>query len=105
MENIRIQKQRDKLIIGDKPQLVVDLKNQNHYIIFQDMTIPYKKRIEFSQDLLGGKRENVLYTALNYFYTDACEEAEGVSIAREYRQRINTTVREIRCNSNSSDTP
>lgn len=60
-------KERILLIIDDMPQLVVDLKNQDNYIIIQDMAIPFHTRIGLSADLLAGKRENVLHTAVNFF--------------------------------------
>lgn len=96
MGTIQIQRQRDKLIIGDMPRLVVDLKDQKNYIITQDMTIPYQGRVELSQDLLIGKREKVMQTAVNYFYAQACQVAEGIKIAKEYRRRMNTEVREVK---------
>lgn len=89
-------KERILLIIDDMPQLVVDLKNQDNYIIIQDMAIPFHTRIGLSADLLAGKRENVLHTAVNFFYSQACEVAEGVKIAKEYRRRMNTTARVVK---------
>lgn len=96
MEDIRIQKQKDTLIIGDMPQLVVDLKNQNNYIRTRDMTIPFHTRVQLSRDLLAGKREEVFCTAVNYYYTQACQVAEGMKTAKEYRQRMNTTERVLK---------
>ena len=96
MKNIGIQRQKDRLIIGDMPQLVVDLKDQNNYIITQDRTIPYRSRVELSADLLAGKREAVMRTAINYYYAQACQVAEGMKIAEEYRRKVNIKVREIR---------
>ena len=74
-----------KLYIGDMPQIRTE-----------ERLISYKKRIELSPDLLAGKRANVLQTALEYYYTQACEIAEGIKIAEEYRQKANTTIREKR---------
>ena len=95
-----------KLYIGDMPQLIVDLETQENYIRTEERLISYKKRIErlisykkrieLSPDLLAGKRANVLQTALEYYYTQACEIAEGIKIAEEYRQKANTTIREKR---------
>lgn len=85
-----------KLCIGDMPQLIVDLDTQENYIRTAERLISYKKRIELSPDLLAGKRENVLETALEYYYTQACEVLEDMKIAEEYRQKANTTVREKR---------
>lgn len=83
-----------KLYIGDMPQLIVDLETQENYIRTEERLISYKKRIRLSPDLLAGKRTNVLQTALEYYYAQACEVAEGIRIAEEYRQKANTTIRE-----------
>ena len=85
-----------KLYIGDMPQLIVDLETQENYIRTEDRLISYTKRIELSPDLLAGKRANVLQTALEYYYTQACEVAEGIKIAEAYRPKANTAIREKR---------
>lgn len=33
---ILVRQEKDVLYIGDMPQLIVDLKNQNNYIVYQD---------------------------------------------------------------------
>lgn len=75
----------DKLYIGDMPQLIVDLKTQNNCIVYQGGTIAYHRDIELSNDLLMGKRKNVLDTAINYYYTQACQVVKGKQIADSYR--------------------
>lgn len=85
-----------KLYIGDMPQIIVNLETQENFIRTEERLISYKKRIELSPDLLEGKRANVLQTALEYYYTQACEVAEGMKIAEEYRKKANLTVREKR---------
>ena len=95
-KKIPMKIEEGKLYIGDMPQLIVDLDTQENYIRTEERLISYKKRIELSPDLLTGKRANVLQTALEYYYTQACEVAEGIKIAEEYRQKANTTVREKR---------
>ena len=37
-----------------------------------------------------------MQTAVNYFYAQACQVAEGIKIAKEYRRRMNTEVREVK---------
>ena len=54
------------------------------------------EEIRFSRDLLAGKRRQVMKTAVSYFYHQACEIAEGLEIAEDYRQRANTTIREMK---------
>ena len=81
-----------KLYIGESPQLVVDMKNQNNYIHYENEDFPYKKEVRLSPELLQGKRERVLQTALRYYYEDAIEIAEALQIAREYGKRANRTI-------------
>lgn len=95
---MRVEMKRDgnKIIIGDSPQLIVDLKSQENYIKIDGKMIPYRKAVELSEDLLSGKRQNVLETAVYYYYQQARAIAEGIQIAEAYRKNINTTVREIK---------
>lgn len=72
-----MKRQGNMIVIGDQPQLVVDLSSQKNYIKYKDMTIPYGRKVELSEDLLAGKRANVLNTAVNYHYCQACEVLEG----------------------------
>ncbi len=65
---ILVRQEKDVLYIGDMPQLIVDLKNQNNYIVYQDKKIPYHREICLSRDLLEGKRKNVFDTAIRYYY-------------------------------------
>ncbi len=95
---MKIEMKRDgnKIIIGDSLQLIVDLENQENYIRINDKMIPYRKKVELSGDLLSGKRQDVLETAVRYYYEQACSIAEGLQIAKAYRQYANTAVREIK---------
>lgn len=52
--------------------------------------------MELSGDLPAGKRQNVLETAVGYYYEQACSIAEGLQIAKAYRQHANTAMREIK---------
>lgn len=84
------------MTIGDAPQLIVDLKNQNNYIAVQGKKIPYKREVVLSKDLLNGKRRNVYETAVRYYYDQACQIAKGIQIAEAYRPVMNTVTREIK---------
>ena len=77
---MKIEMRRDgnKIVIGDSSQLIVDLENQENYIRINDKMIPYRKKVELSGDLLAGKRQNVLETAVGYYYEQACSIAEGL---------------------------
>lgn len=86
----------DKMYIGEIPRLVVDLKNQQNYIETKDRKIAYHREVLFSKDLLEGKREQVFQTALNRYYRQACEVAAGMEIAEMYREKANTTIREMK---------
>lgn len=96
MEKIYMKKQGDTVIIGESPQLVVDLKTQNNYIKTKNRTIPYYREVAFSEDLLAGKRENVFNTAVNYYYHQACEVVIGIEAAEAFREKANRTIREIK---------
>ena len=96
MEKVNFVRDGDKLIIGDGTQLIVDLKNQRNYIKVRGQLLPYYRKILFSNDLLKGKREQVMNTAVRYYYYQACEVAKGLEIAKDYRQRANTTIREAK---------
>ena len=88
---LNLNMQGNKLYIGEKPVLVVDLQTQENYIHYEKEDIPFKKEVKLSPDLLQGKRPKVLNTALNYYYQTACEIAEATRIAREYGKRANRT--------------
>lgn len=77
---MKIEMRRDgnKIVIGDSSQLIVDLENQENYIRINDKMIPYRKKVELSGDLLSGKRQDVLETAVRYYYEQACSIAEGL---------------------------
>ena len=91
MKNVGAQLKGDLLIIGKD---VVNLKSQENYIETGSRKIPYRKKIQFSRDLLEGKRQNVFQTAVRYYYQQACQVAEGMRIAQQYRLKANRTVRE-----------
>lgn len=65
----------------------VNLISQENYILVDGQKQPYLRKVAFSRDLLEGKRENVLESAVNYYYTQACEIAQGMKIAAEYRRK------------------
>lgn len=74
-----------KVYIGDEPQLVVDLNTQQNYITADGERISYHREVSLSKDLLSGKRKNVLDTAVNHYYNQACQVVEGKKIAKLYR--------------------
>lgn len=88
MENIRIQVSDDKLIVGEMPKLVIDLKGEENYIETKEQRIPYRKRIRVSRDLLQGKRANVMQTAMMYYYRQASDIAEGYKKLADYGETI-----------------
>lgn len=96
MGTIEIKRQGNYIVIGDSPQLIVDLRTQKNYIRVEGMEIPYRRKVEFSDDLLAGKRKQVMDTAVRYYYRQACEVAEGMKVAKAYREKMNTTVREVK---------
>lgn len=93
---MEIKREGNLLFIGDSPQLIVNLESQENYIKIQDRMLPYYREVALSKDLLAGKRRNVLETALDYYYEQACKTAEGILAAEAYRSRANVTVREYR---------
>lgn len=96
MQAVKIKKEGNQITIGENPQLIVNLLSQDNYIKLNQQMIPYRKKIMLSRDLLAGKRENVLNTAVNHYYRQACAVADGIVAAKEYREKMNTTVREVR---------
>lgn len=95
MENLKFRKRDHLLIVGDSPQLVIDLNRGEHYILMGKIRIPYRKEIRFSPDLLRGERENVMRTALEFYYGQACDIAEGYELAAAYRKKANLQIREL----------
>ena len=93
---VRVNRKGHLMIIGDSPQLIVDLEHQENYIVAEGKRIPYKRNVELSEDLLQGKRQNVFNTAVRYYYSHACQVAEGVRAAAAYRAGANTTEREVK---------
>lgn len=96
MKEVEVTINGREMLIGKSPQLIVDLDTQENYIKVQERKIPYRKKIQFSQDLLSGKRKNVFQSAVNHYYKQACEVAEGIRIAETYRKKANTTIMEIK---------
>lgn len=84
---ILVRCEDDKVYIGDMPQLIVDLKTQKNQIVYQNGTIDYHREIGLSRDLLAGKRKNVLDTAIQHYYAQACQVIEGKQIADSYQHR------------------
>lgn len=58
---IHMKCEGNKVYIGQMPQLVVDIKTQENYIIYQGGKMPYYREISFSRDLLEGKKYSRLY--------------------------------------------
>lgn len=96
MKTLTVKRDGSKIVIGDMPQLIVDLDNQDNYIVVNGKKIPYKREVSLSADLLRGKRANVYATAVRYYYHQACEVAEGIRLAETYRPTMNITTREIK---------
>ena len=70
-----------------------DLETQENYIRTGERMLAYRREVLLSPDLLAGKRPQVLETALEYYYRQACETAEGIRIAEEYgKQRMRETA-------------
>ena len=72
--------------VGDSPQLIVDLDSQENHLLVEGKLRPYYREVAFSQDLLEGKRGNVLAAAVNYYYDQACRIAQGMLAAEAYRK-------------------
>lgn len=96
MQDIKIRKDGDTIRIGENPELIVNLIDQKNYIRVDQQMFPYRKTVAISRDLLDGKRQNVLNTAVNHYYRQACAVAEGIEAARKYRAKLNMTVREVK---------
>ena len=96
MQKVKVERKGDLLLIGEEPQLVIDLVNQKNYILTQGKKILYMREVCFSPDLLAGKRQNVFETAVRYFYNHACQVACGTQLAEAYRAQANTTIREVK---------
>lgn len=96
METLSVKRNGSKMVIGDMPQLIVDLDNQDNYLVVNGKKIPYQREVNLSADLLSGKRKNVYATAIRHYYCQACEVAEGIRVAEAYRPTMNTTTREVK---------
>ena len=96
MSTVTIKKSGDTMIIGDHPQLIVNLQSQENFIYVNGKKIPYKREVVFSKDLLEGKRKEVFETAVKYYYHQACQVAEGYLFVEKYRLNLNTTIRELK---------
>lgn len=80
MKQIQVQRTGSKLEVGIHPKLVIDLDGGENYIETECQKIPYRKNIRISQDLLRGKRNNVMQTVMNHYYAQACNIADGYKI-------------------------
>ena len=96
MGTVAIKKSGNTMIIGEQPQLIVDLENQKNFINVNGKKIPYKREIAFSTDLLEGKRKAVFDTAVQHYYRQACQVAEGYLFMEKYQAKANSTVREVK---------
>lgn len=84
---VKMKREGNRLFIGEDPQLIVELETQENYIKTGDRLIEYHRKVGLSPDLLAGKRANVLETALEAYYLQACRVAEGIRVAEEYRKK------------------
>ena len=76
-EHIRMKREGSIIYIGESPQLIVDLETQENYIRTGERMLAYRREVLLSPDLLAGKRPQVLETALEYYYRQACETQKG----------------------------
>lgn len=86
-KKIEMCREGDRLFIGESPKLIVNLDSQENYIQVEGRLRPYYREVALSKDLLEGKRANVLESALNYYYEQACRIAEGMLVAEAYRKK------------------
>ena len=96
VSKVNVERKGNKIVIGDMPQLVVDLKNQKNYIKVENKKIPYHREVALSEDLLSGKRKKVFETAVNHYYKQACNVVEGMQFVEKYCSKMNTTIRELK---------
>ena len=75
MKTLTVKRSGNTLVIGEQPQLIVDLKEQKNFIYVNDKKIPYKKEVALSEDLLEGKRKDVYESAVKHYYREACRVA------------------------------
>ena len=94
VRKINVERKGNLILIGDNPQLVVDLKKQKNYIRVEDKNIPYHREIALSEDLLSGKRKNVFETAVNHYYNQACNVVAGMQFVEQYCSKTNNTIKE-----------
>lgn len=93
---LTVKRSGNTLVIGEQPQLIVDLKEQKNFIYVNDKKIPYKKEVALSEDLLEGKRRDVYESAVKHYYREACRVAEGYLFVEKHLQQMNTTIREVK---------
>ena len=93
---LTVKRSGNTLVIGEQPQLIVDLKEQKNFIYVNDKKIPYKKEVALSEDLLEGKRKAVYESAVKHYYREACRVAEGYLFVEKHLQQMNTTIREVK---------
>lgn len=96
VKKVAVERRGNILVIGETPQLVVDLKNQKNYIKVENKKIPYYREVALSEDLLSGKREKVFEIAINHYYKQACNVVEGMQFVERYFSKMNTTIRELK---------
>lgn len=89
MEKPEILREGDTFIIGESPRLIVNIKGSPNYIVTDTQRIPFRKEICLSPDLIRGERENVLKTALTFYYDQACSIVRGYQMAAACRKRAN----------------
>ena len=51
-KKIEMRREGNRLIIGDSPQLIVNLDSQENHLLVEGKLRPYYREVAFSQDLL-----------------------------------------------------
>lgn len=88
MEHISFKISGHKIDVGSSPRLIIDLESQDHILENHGETTAYRAQIHLSPDLLRGERSQVLQSAINYYYWQACQFTEDQTAAQAYRKRI-----------------
>ena len=93
-KKIAMRREGSKLFIGEDPQLIVNLETQENHIKTGERLLTYHRRVGLSPDLLAGKRPNVLETAVEAYYMQACRTAEAIRISIKHTRREENAERE-----------
>lgn len=89
MQQIQVQVvDGNTILVGNAPRLVIDLAGGAHYIEDSGERIPYKREIQISPDLLRGERGNVLQTAMEFYYSQACDVVSSYKKLADYKKKL-----------------